>query len=58
MGLWGSIILGHPSFLPGMWSDRLAASFVILAYDLAWQSVRSLDKRSSAAPYIILVAAC
>jgi diguanylate cyclase (GGDEF)-like protein len=56
MGVCGSMLLGHPALLPGIWGDRLGASFVVLAYGLTWQSVRAFYRRSPVTPYIILIA--
>ena len=56
MGVCGSVLLGHPSLLPGVWSDRVGATFVVLAYGLTWQSVRAFYSRPPATSYVILVA--
>ena len=56
MGVCGSMLLGHPALLPGIWGDRLGATFVVLAYGLTWQSVRAFYRRSPVTPYIILIA--
>ena len=57
MGVCGGTILGHPSLLPDVWSDRLGAMFVILAYGFSWQTLRAFYGRSHATLCIVVTAA-
>ena len=55
MGVCGVMIIGHPSWLPGMWSARVGGTFVVLAYGFTWESVRAFYRRKPATRYILLL---